>query len=239
MELSVIVPAFNEEKRLPVLLEQFNGLLRRPEGRCVLEIIVVDDGSTDGTAGIVRRAAEADSRIRLVGLAANSGKGAAVKKGVFEAAGGQLVFLDADGATSADELPKMADALSSSDIVVGDRWSRDSKVFGQSPLRAVSSRLIRAYMSCFGLGGIDTMCGFKGFRTDVARKLFADLRETRWLFDQEILYRARLSGYRIESLPIAWTSMQGSKVKLSTLASAALRLPAVLLRAKKDVKNRQ
>lgn len=238
MSVSLIIPAYNEERRLaPFLVSLVEYLRRHPKD--IKEILVVDDGSTDATAEIVQRYRTRLPRLRLLRHAHNRGKGAAVKTGVGAALGDLIVFIDADGATSISELPKMVAALRHADIAVGNRWMTGAKTQRHSSLRWLSGLVYRTYMRLFGLGTIDTMCGFKGYRRPVAHNLFRDLREERWLFDTEISYRARRRGYTVDNFPIRWTSQDGSKLSTFTLIKSALKIWPLIHRIRKTEPPRQ
>ncbi len=187
------------------------------------EIIVVDDGSADNTAAVVKGFAPR-LPLRVISHRRNRGKGAAVRTGVMEAKGDAIVFMDADGATPITELPKMRQALKEAPIAVGNRWMEGSKTERHSRLRQLSGFVYRQYMGLFGLGKIDTMCGFKGYRREVARELFSHLLEERWLFDAEVIYKAVKAGYAIKNFPIEWESKDGSKLDTKTLVKTALQI---------------
>lgn len=222
MKVSIIIPAYNEEKRLGVFLESIVNYTNRRQ-QDIHEIIVVDDGSTDATISVTEEFA---SRLPLHVLKhnQNKGKGAAVQTGIMAANGDYIVFIDADGATPISELPKMTDALSQTQIAVGNRWMVDAQTERHSLLRKLSGLIYRKYMSLFGLGKIDTMCGFKGYHRDVARDLFSNLIEERWLFDTEIAYKAVKAGYTIKNFPIKWESKDGSKLDTLTLIKTAFQI---------------
>ncbi|MEK7556530.1 MAG: hypothetical protein AAB538_00975, partial [Patescibacteria group bacterium] len=129
-----------------------------------------------------------------------------------------------DGATQNAELPRMDAAHAEADIGVGSRWMEGAKTERHSPLRKLSGAVYRNYMSLFGLGEIDTMCGFKGYKKEVARDLFANLIEERWLFDAEIAYQAVRRGYTVKNFPIPWTSKDGSKLDTKTLIKTAFQI---------------
>lgn len=223
MTVSLVIPAYHEEGRLPAFLRQLSTWNTEP-GTPLQEVIVVDDGSADRTVEIAESFRPA-LPLRVIRFPENRGKGAAVQAGVLAAAGDLVVFMDADGATAPSELPRLIGALEHAPIAVGNRWMKDSRVIGREPFRAVSGWVYRQYMAAFGLVGIDTMCGFKGFRRDVARALFQRLHDPRWLFDAEIMLRARRRGYPTVSVPITWTSKHGSKLDALTLARSFFALP--------------
>jgi dolichyl-phosphate beta-glucosyltransferase len=208
---SVVIPAFNEAARLPRYLDEVVAFL---DGRGdPYEVIVVDDGSTDDTAGAA--AIGKHPAVRLLRLSANRGKGAAVRAGMLEARGTFRLFTDADGATPIAELKRLEPVLEAgADVVVGSRGLPD-------PAVAVRARLHRKYaghvfsflVTCAGLRGvIDTQCGFKAFRAAAAEALFDALETTGFGFDVELLLRARRRGYRVVEVAVNWADQAGSKV---------------------------
>lgn len=232
MSTSIIIPAYNEEKRLGMFLDSIQGYLEdHPDA--IQEIIVIDDGSSDGTVTIAEEHFQTIPQLRLIKHEVNQGKGAAVRTGILAAQSDYSIFIDADGATPITELPKMTAALATHDIGIGNRWMPGAQTERHSLLRQLSGWIYRTYMKAFGLGSIDTMCGFKGYQHDVAKKLFANLQEQRWLFDTEIAYRAVQAGYSIKNFPITWESKDGSKLNTSTLVKSAWQIYPLIQRLKK------
>ena len=223
MTISLVIPAYNEEKRIIPFLKSIKEELERSP-QLLSEIIVVNDGSTDSTAKVVSQFADIMPSLTLLDLKENQGKGGAVQAGVMKSTGDAIVFMDADGATPASELPKMAKELAQSDIAIGNRWMPGANTERHSFLRQFSGWLYRNYMALFGLGAIDTMCGFKGYKNEVAKDLFSDLIEKKWLFDTEIAYKAVKRGYSIKNIPIEWESKDGSKLDTVTLIKSALAI---------------
>lgn len=221
MSVSLIIPAYNEEKRLGIFLQSIVDYSNQRQD--ISEIIVVDDGSSDATVSVAEKFSQR-LPLRVITHEKNRGKGAAVRTGVMAAAGDRIIFMDADGATPITELPKMTDALSEAPVAVGNRWMAGSQTYRHSSLRKLAGFIYRQYMGLFGLGRIDTMCGFKGYHSAVARKLFSDLQEERWLFDAEIAYKAVRAGYTIKNFPIAWESKDGSKLDTKTLLKTAFQI---------------
>lgn len=232
MRLSLVIPAFNEAKRLPPFLQAIADY-NRTHPADIFEIIVVDDGSTDNTAAIAESFKTNLPKLKIIRQTQNRGKGAAVRAGVLAAQGDAIAFMDADGATPITELPKIIMALTNSDIAVGNRWMPGAKTERHSLLRRFSGWVYRTYMSLFGLGAIDTMCGFKGYQAAVARDLFENLLEERWLFDTEIAYKAVQKNYRIKNFPITWTSKDGSKLDTKTLLKTALQIWPLIQKLKR------
>jgi dolichyl-phosphate beta-glucosyltransferase len=217
VDVSLVVPAFNEAERLGRSLDVIVDFLasRHPAH----EIIVVDDGSRDGTGELVERRSGRDGRLRLARLRRNEGKGQAVKQGVLMARGAYVFFSDADLSVPVDTLSVFLEALSADrcDVAVGSRQSPGAVIEVPQPayrrlLGEGYSRLSRAMLR---LPVSDVTCGFKGFRGGVARDLFSRQRLRDWSFDSEILYLARSRGYRILELPVRWRDDRASKVRLS------------------------
>jgi dolichyl-phosphate beta-glucosyltransferase len=233
MNVSLIIPAYNEEERIVPFLQSIAEYCKQRPGS-LYEVIVVDDGSKDKTAIVAKEAGKSLPNLQVMSLNPNQGKGGAIRAGVLKAAGDYIVFMDADGATGIEELPKMMTALEGSDIAVGNRWIKGSETERHSLLRQLSGFSYRNYMKLFGLGSIDTMCGFKGYKKEVAKDLYKDLQEMRWLFDTEIAYRAVRRGYKIKNFPIMWESKDGSKLDTVTLIKSALQIFPLIGRIRKE-----
>ncbi len=219
--VTLVLPAFNETERLGGALDELFGYLdANPELATRVDVLVVDDGSTDGTLDIVTRRREAfrtGGRARLTGMRVpHAGKGAAVRAGMLAAEGDQLVFADADMATPPDQLPLLLAALDGADVALGSRYQPDGSDMraSQPPLRRFLGRLFHALAAVWVTGPIrDTQCGFKGFRREAARDLFARQQVTSIVFDVELIYLARRRRYRIEVVPIRWTDRRGSRMR--------------------------
>ncbi len=215
IELSVIIPAFNEERRLPPTLIDTIDFLDAHYPR--YEILVVDDGSRDGTASVVDKIERIRKQVRLIRLPANQGKGYAVKCGALNARGARILFADADGATPFSELSRLMKELDAgADIAVGSRAMADEDT-------AVKTRWYRKYIgrtfnllvNTLLLPDIkDTQCGFKLFTRQAARFLFTQQTAHGFSFDVEILFLARLCALRTKEVAINWTNVPGSKVNL-------------------------
>lgn len=223
MKVSLLIPAYNEEERLGSFLASIV-LYKQRHPKDIDEVIVIDDGSTDGTAALVKKHKAHAPYIKLLVQEKNRGKGAAVRTGVFAARGDYIVFMDADGATPITELPKMLAALAKTPIGVGNRWMRGAKTERHSRLRRLSGWIYRTYMRLFKLGNIDTMCGFKGYHARAARTLFGNLQEERWLFDTEIAYKSVRRNIPTTNFPIRWESKDGSKLSTTTLVMTGFRI---------------
>lgn len=237
MNISLIIPAYNEAERIVPFLASI-GLYVDKNPDILHEIIVVNDGSSDSTDRVAQEVGKDIAGFRLISLEKNQGKGAAVQAGVLAATGDYIVFMDADGATGIEEMPKMITALTKADIAVGNRWMQGAKTERHSALRKLSGYMYRNYMALFGLGDIDTMCGFKGYTASVAKDLFQSLQEKRWLFDTEIAYRAICRNYSVENFPIAWESKDGSKLDTGTLIKSAMQILPLILKIRREEANR-
>lgn len=234
VSLSVVIPAYNEARRIPAYLQSVVAYL---DGRGQsYEILVVDDGSSDETAALVEETGRRHGPIRLIRLPRNRGKGAAVRAGMRAAQGGLQLFADADGATPIRELERLEAAVNDgADIAIGSRTlaSRDSRYRVKARLhRTLMGNLFNRIVRRFGIGNIhDTQCGFKLFRQSAAQDLFAEARIDGYGFDLELLYLARQRGYRIAEVPINWEDQPGSKVRV---VSDGLRMLGELLAIRRN-----
>lgn len=215
IDLSVVIPAYNERFRLPsTLVEMVAFLDRRP---LHYEIVVVNDGSTDDTAAIVEQFRQLKPQVRLIGDDINRGKGYAVRVGMLEARGRQILFADADGATPFQEIDRLLTASKAgAELVIGSRalCSADTRV-STNFLRKAMGRTFNRCVNLVLLPEIaDTQCGFKLFSRRAAHKIFSRARADGFSFDIEILYIARRLGIPIKEVPINWKNIQGSKVNL-------------------------
>jgi len=218
------VPAFNEQRRIANLL---SGLVRFKEKNSLLkEIIVVDDGSTDGTACATRKFGK---KTALITHARNMGKGAAVKTGVAAAKSDFVLFMDADGSAPVSQIPKIVSALQDSDLALGSRNIAGSRITRGKPLlRDAISRFANFYINAlFGLGCSDAFCGFKGMRRGLAEQIIPALVSKGWIFDVELIARAKARGARIAEVPVEWGYVGGSKLKPKKLFSAFFELIAL------------
>ncbi len=213
--LSVIIPAYNEQQRLPPHLGHVLAYLR--EHYPAFELLVVDDGSRDGTVAAVRAALGGEPRARVLAYQPNRGKGYAIRQGVQASRGERVVFLDADLSTPIEEVPRALEHLQQADIVIGSRDLPSSNIRVPQPLfrRAASEVFKWARLLVVGLWRLsDTQCGFKAYRGPVARQLFAVSQVDRFMFDVEILYLADRAGLRIVEMPVQWNDAPGSKVRV-------------------------
>ncbi|MFJ3922714.1 glycosyltransferase [Streptomyces sp. NPDC090022] len=218
--LSVVVPAFCEEDRLGPSLERIRAHLdqRLGTGPADWEVIVVDDGSPDGTAAVARAAAAADPRIRLVRSDRNRGKGHALRLGVAASAGRRVLLTDADLATPVEELDRLEKTLAqepASWAAIGSRAHPDSLIERhQSALRELLGRTGNRLIRAVAVPGVrDTQCGFKLFDGDRARAAFAASRLDGWAIDVEILQYFRTQGWPVAEVPVRWAHQEGSKIR--------------------------
>jgi dolichyl-phosphate beta-glucosyltransferase len=212
--LSLVIPAFNEEARLPAFLDASLAWMCE-QGRD-FELIVVDDGSRDRTGALVLERCARFPQLRLVTLESNRGKGAAVRAGMMAARGERRLFADADGATTLLELSRLERALDQgADIAVGSREGGSDTRVVVSARRRVLGRWFNRAVRMGAIRGIrDTQCGFKLFTAKAAQSLFPLLRENGFAFDVESLYLAGKLGLSIAEVPVNWTEIPGSKVRL-------------------------
>lgn len=214
VDLTVVIPAYNEERRLGATLAAVRRHL--DASGASWELLVCDDGSTDGTADLVRPLAAADPRVQLLRGLVNRGKGHAVRRGVAASSGRRVAFCDADLATPIDELALLHDRLDAGfAAAIGSRAGRDNRVeVTQHPVRVLLGRLGNRLIQLLAVPEItDTQCGFKMFDGDKARRAFARARIDGWGFDVEILHLFRRAGWTIAEVPVRWADQPGSKVR--------------------------
>jgi dolichyl-phosphate beta-glucosyltransferase len=210
---SVVIPAYNEARRLPRYLDEVATFF---EGRGMRwEVLVVDDGSTDDTLARVAAVARMHPGIRTLRQPRNRGKGAAVQRGMLEARGQFRLFADADGATPIAELKRLEPAFAAgADLVIGSRALADPSVTVMArPHRVAAGRIFNWTVARLGLRDIaDSQCGFKAFTAPAARDLFGRLRTRGFGFDVELLLLAHAAGYQVVEVAVNWMDQPGSKV---------------------------
>jgi len=224
--LSVVIPAYNEETRLPPTLLEAVAYLEG-EG-APYEIIVVDDGSQDGTKEVVQRVSSRN--VRLITLERNRGKGYAVKTGVLSSQGALVLFIDADGSTPFDQLRLLKRELTEGvGIAFGSRALRSRETAVQARLhRKVLGRIFNLFVNLLAIPGVkDTQCGFKLFTREAADRLFSEQTIDGFAFDVELLFLARRAGIQWREVPVSWRNVPGSKVDL---LKDSLRMLGHLLR---------
>jgi len=210
---SFVIPAYNESGRLRPTLEAILGHARQQQWE--LEILVVNDGSSDNTAEIVREYAKAHAPVVLVENPGNRGKGYSVRNGMLHARGDICLFTDADLSSPIAEANKLFAAIAAgADIAIGSRWLRAELQTERQPLyRQTLGRIFNlALRVILGLNFADTQCGFKAFRREAARRIFPLQKIERWGFDPEILFLARRAGLRVVEVPVVWAHSQGTRL---------------------------
>ncbi len=212
-ELSIVIPCFNEEQRLPRTIELIEQYLARVGTS--YELILVDDGSIDGTRQIMDAAAERNRSVRLEALPQNRGKGRALAEGVAAARGVEVLVTDADLSTPIEEIDKLrAELRNGAGVAIASRALKGSRVeVSQPAYRVVMGKAFNLLVQAVLLPGIwDTQCGFKLFRADVAHEVFAGLTTDGFGYDPEVLYRAKKRGVRIAEVPVVWRNSAPTKV---------------------------
>lgn len=244
IDLSVIVPAYNEEQRLPIMLEETLPYLEKRRNSTKpfsYELIIVDDGSRDRTADVALEfvAKYSTEHVRVLRLIKNAGKGGAVRRGMLSARGRHLLMADADAATIFDDLEQLERAVEGgADVAIGSRAhlrdakpqssrktttspapkssldSREGK--GRDPLRSFVSFVFNLLVIYIaGVVGLrDTQCGFKLYSRKAARVAFEGQHLDRWAFDIENLYRVQKVGMKVVEVPVRWTEVPGSKLSV-------------------------
>jgi dolichyl-phosphate beta-glucosyltransferase len=219
VHLSIIIPAYNEEDRLPITLSATrNFLLQHFPGES--EMVIVDDGSIDDTIAITQKYADehSDIPIRVLSYSGNRGKGYAVRYGMLHCESDWRLFCDADLATPIEEYQKLWDHMQKTDsqIGIGSRPLRQSQLMVRQPLyRELMGRTFNKVVQTLTIPGIqDTQCGFKLFSAQAAEDIFGRSVLDRFAFDAEALFIASRLGYKISETPIRWSHKDGSKVSL-------------------------
>jgi glycosyltransferase involved in cell wall biosynthesis len=210
-DLSIVIPAFNEESRLPASLSRISDVLElRGEP---YEVLVVVNGSTDRTAEVVKAAAERDGNIRLI-VTPLRGKGRAVKIGVSEARGERIVFADADLSTPIEEVIALTERLDERhQVVIASREGSGARRVGEPYVRHLMGRVFNLLVQVLAVRGIqDTQCGFKAFTRACATDVFRRQQIAGFGFDVEVLYLARKLGYGIREVPVTWEYAASSRV---------------------------
>ena len=200
---SLIIPAYNESARLGATLEKVLAFVH--DQGWDAEVIVVNDGSRDNTAEIVKSFAVKDPILRLVENPGNRGKGYSVRNGMLNARGEIVLFSDADLSSPIEEAPKLLAALGQgADIAIGSRWLRSETQTQRQPLhRQLFGRIFNLLLRLtLGLKFKDTQCGFKAFKQPAARAIFPLQKIERWGFDPEILFLARKFGFKVKEIPV-------------------------------------
>ncbi len=213
MELSVVVPAYNEQARLTTTLPRLHKALKIRFR--TFEVIVVDDGSTDDTSGVVARFSREHPEVRTIRYEPNRGKGFAVRTGMLAAEGNYLLMSDADLSTPVREVRKLLAAIDQGyDIAIGSRAMRDSRILQYQPFyRVFLGKTFNKLVWLLAVRGIaDTQCGFKLFKKEAARRIFAKCRLEGFSFDVEVLHLAQKMGFSTKEVGVIWINSPESKV---------------------------
>jgi glycosyltransferase involved in cell wall biosynthesis len=224
-KLSVIIPAYKESHRIGATLEAVHAYLSRQAYD--YEILVVNDGSPDNTAEVVRGYEGSVARLTLIDNKENHGKGWVVRQGMLEAKGDVRVFMDADNSTKIDEIGAFFPYFEQGyDAVVGSRRIAGANVkTDQKPLREFLGWCFRTIVHILvPVGVTDTQCGFKAFTARAAEAVFPAQLIFRWAFDVEILALARKNKFRIKEVPITWVNDEGSQMRLSGMVNMLLEV---------------
>jgi len=234
--LSIIIPAYNEEDRLGPTFERLRAWMN--ERARDIQVLVVDDGSTDGTADLVSSVAKSDDRISLVSNGENRGKGYSVGNGVSKATGELILFSDADLSTPLGEFDRLESAIEGHAIAIGSRALPDSRLEKRQPLyREMMGRTFNLFVQAMVFPGIrDTQCGFKLFRREAAQATFGRRKIDGFAFDVEILFIARRLGYSVAEVPVLWINDEASRVDPIRHSAQMFRDIMRIRRLHKDLK---
>ena len=213
-DLSIIVPSYNEELRLPATLERIAAYISTCG--CEAEVLIVDDGSKDGTAAVAESFRSKIPTLRVVSNGVNRGKGYSVRHGMQEARGRIALFTDADLSAPMEETSKLIDALETNDVAIGSRAMDRSLIsVHESPFREfagiIFNKIVRIIL---WLPFVDTQCGFKAFRRQRCGIIFEQQTIERFGFDPELLYLARHHGLRAVEIPVRWGHSPATKVSM-------------------------
>ncbi len=209
-ELSVVIPAFNEARRIGPSLEAILAFLSQRGTTC--EVLLADDGSTDGTADVA--AAFAEQGVRVLRTADNQGKGAATRRGVLASAGDRVLLTDADLSTPIEDLPLLEAKFDGAAVALGSRAVRDSQVLEHQPFyRELMGKTFNKMIRLAGVWGInDTQCGFKLLDGAVARRIFDHLVTPGFAYDVELVWLARKLGYQVAEVGVTWVNSPDTRV---------------------------
>lgn len=233
--LSVIVPAYNEMKRLPITLVDMDKKLQEMDIPSY-EIVVVNDGSSDGTAEVAKRLEPLIKNLRVVDNQENHGKGFVVRDGMLKAKGEIRIFTDADNSTTIEQFMKMKPLFDEgAQVVIGSRAIEGAELDPPQPFsKRIMGKAGNLFIQMMAVPGIwDTQCGFKAFKRTAAEDIFSRTTIDRWAFDVEALALARKLGYEIKEVPVYWKNDINSHVKFSTYFQVLWETVKIALRIRK------
>jgi dolichyl-phosphate beta-glucosyltransferase len=232
--ISIVIPVYNEQNRIHLFLPRVTGYVQQKDFSC--EVLMVDDGSTDQTVAIVddmlRR--QLPGKYRIIRLAKNSGKGAAIREGMLKARGEHIFFIDADGSTSIEEIDRFIPHFSEEfDIYIARRTLKQKAPFKRKFFGYGYILLANTFLH---LGVSDITCGFKCYRKRCVQTIFSRQRLNNWSFDAEDIFIARKHGYRVKEIPVQWEHSPGSKVKVfKNVFTCALDLLRITINERKGL----
>ena len=216
VKYSIVIPAYNESERIVATLDKVLAYIgSEPEFAGKTEVLVVNDGSRDNTAEIVKGYAAKNPAVRLIENPGNRGKGYSVRNGMMHATGDIRLFSDADLSSPISEAPKLFAAIAAgNDVAIGSRWlDSRTQTERQSFFRQLIGRVFNILLRVFlGIKEKDTQCGFKAFTSRASEAIFPRQLIERWGFDPELIYLARRSGFKIAEVPVAWAHDERSKL---------------------------
>ena len=226
MYLSVIIPAYKEEKRIVKTLKEIDKYLSKQE--YAYEVIVVNDGSSDRTAEVVRKVIPEIKNLRMIDNKENHGKGYVVRQGLLEAKGEYRVFTDADNSTSIDQIDKILVEFNKGyEVVIGSRDIKGAVIAVSQPLWRVAlgnvfNLIVQIISGLFGIW--DTQCGFKGFTKKAVQDIFPKCQINRFAFDVEALVLAKKLGYKIKEIPVVWINSLESTVGFKSMVKMLIEV---------------
>jgi dolichyl-phosphate beta-glucosyltransferase len=212
MDLSVVIPCYNEEKKLLNSLGTIHKYLL--DNNYSFEMLVVNDGSKDGTKEIIENFMQTKENIRLINLEKNMGKGFAVKTGILNAKKDFILFMDADLSTPIEELGSFKEQSPNYNILIGSRKVKGANITSFQPWhRKLAGEIFPLVVQVLGVSKMrDTQCGFKMFKREVGQRLVSKQTIDRWGFDAELMYLAKKYKYRVKELPVSWENSVDSKL---------------------------
>jgi glycosyltransferase involved in cell wall biosynthesis len=210
---SIVIPAYNESARLRPTLDTLLQYVH--DQKWDVEILVVNDGSSDDTAQVIREYGKVHPEILLLENPGNRGKGFSVRNGMLHARGKICLFTDADLSSPIEEAQKLLAAINAgADVAIGSRWLKAELQTERQPLyRQAFGRIFNMVLRIvLGMRFVDTQCGFKAFRRDAVQRIFPLQKIERWGFDPEILYLARRAGLKVAEVPVVWAHSEGTRL---------------------------